>query len=419
MDNRGFIEKMKREMTSLNSIKRGIQYFKMQQSLFFLPFRILMIMLQYVSSRILYVFVEKDKSKDKKIVVGFSNIYYTGNPRAVFEYMLQHPDKYEVFWAAKNLRSIKDVKKAGGKVFYIYGLLGIPYFLKADAWMLAHTGMGNIPFLPHKNYKLIQTWHGIGPKPIGRKAVDYDPYDIWCVPSTFCKKREIELYGAPEEKLRITGWARLDTLYEYLKLPKQELVKNSGIKNSNNKIILYAPTAEIGLWPWGNPYEEFEKLCKFCKENNLTLILRLHPYTYKKVRKTKIKKIIKKYDNVYWIDMPKEPDTMKLLAIADILITDWSSIYTDYFLTNRPIIYLDVEKERFFSKKGKSEIPPEYRAGEIVHNNEEFYEALNIVLREGNRHKEKQEELLKIIHGNVDGKATERVTKVIKELLKN
>ena len=362
--------------------------------------------------------VKKNKLGDKKrIVVGFSNIYYTGNPRAVFEYMMQHPDKYDVFWVAKNWRTVKDVKKTGGKVFYIYGLLGIPYFLKADVWVLAHTGIGNIPFLPHKNYKLIQTWHGVGPKPIGRKAEDYDPYDVWCVPSIFCKKREIEIYKAPEEKIKVTGMARLDTLHKYLKLPKQKLARSVGIKKPHNKIILYAPTAEIGLWPWNDPYEEFEELCRFCKKNNLTLILRLHPYTYKKVKKIRIKKIIENYDNVYWLDMPREPDTMKLLAIADILITDWSSIYTDYFLTGRPIIYLDVEKERFFSKKGKSEIPPEYRAGEIVHNSEEFYKALEFVLEHGNRFAEEQEKLLKIIHGNVDGKASERVTKVIEELL--
>jgi len=82
--------------------------------------------------------------------------------------------------------------------------------------------------------------------------------------------------------------------------------------------------------------------------------------------------------------MPKEPDTMKLLAITDILITDWSSIYTDYFFTKRPII---------------------------------FYVSLRTVLAKGNRHKEEQERLLKIAHGNVDGKASERVAKVIIKLV--
>jgi len=117
--------------------------------------------------------------------------------------------------------------------------------------------------------------------------------------------------------------------------------------------------------------------------------------------------------------MLKEPDTMKLLAVADILVTDWSSIYTDYFLTKRPIIYLEINKDFYTKERGKPEVPPEYRAGEIVRNNEEFYEVLEIILEKGNRFKKEQEKLLNIIHGNVDGKASERVAKVIEDLLKN
>lgn len=77
------------------------------------------------------------------------------------------------------------------------------------------------------------------------------------------------------------------------------------------------------------------------------------------------------------------------------------------------LIKIFIQKQRI-----ESEIPPEYRDGEIVHNNEEFYEELDIVLKERNRHKEEQERLLKIIHGNVDGRTSKRVVKVVKDLIK-
>ncbi len=397
---------------SVRDIKRNIQYFGGQQSVFKFSLRLLMAILQYACMNIAYLLMRK--KKNIKTIVGFSNIYYTGNPRAVFEYMLKHPDKYEVFWAAKNLRTLKDVKRAGGRAFMINGILGIPHFLKADVWVIAHTGMGNIPFLPHKNYKIVQLWHGIGPKGINHKREDYKICDAWCVPSEFSKQRHIILWNAPPEKLYVTGFPEMDMLYKYLKTRKEKLLKEMGIKNGR-KIILYAPTFDIGLWPWGDPYEEFEKLCRFCKDKNLILILRLHPYS--KIDKRSLKKIIKKYENVYWLDMPKEPNTMKLLAITDILITDWSSIYTDFFLTERPVIFLEVNKEYFTKLRGKPEAPPEYRVGEIVHNNEEFYKALELVLQYGNRFKEEQNELVKIIHGNIDGKASERVVKVIEKLV--
>jgi len=376
---------------------------------------IVRIFLFYIIVRLLYPILIKSTKNNEKIVVSCTDVYYNGNSRAVFEYMQKYSCKYDCYWIAKNLHTFRILKKKGKKVFYVFSLLGIPYFLKTDVWIRTHTGFGGLALMPHKNYKVIQLWHGIGPKAISFSKKDYDIYDAWCVASKFSKQRHIELWNAPPEKLYVTGFARMDALYNYLKMPKGKLLDEIGI-NKKEKIILHAPTFDVGLWPWGKEYEEFERLCRFLKEKKLILILRLHPYA--KIKKRKLKRIISKYKNVYWFDMSKEPDTMKLLAITDILITDWSSIYTEYFLTKKPIIFLEVNKKYFTEMRGKPEIPPEYRAGEIICNKDEFYEALKLVLKKGNRYEHDQDTLLRIIHGNVDGKASKRVIDVINNLIK-
>ncbi len=396
-------------MKNIKQIKQMIFWYLKEQQSIFLPIILVELGLWYVVSMLMKKIIRK-KRKDK-IVAAFTSIYYNGNAKAVYEHMKKN-EKYDCYWIARNRKSFFDVKKRGGNVIYAYfPFIGAYYLLNTD---LLITNDSCLIFLfPHKDFKAVQVKHGVGPKGSDVPKSEFEMFDAWCVPSEYIKQRHIKLWDAPPEKLYVTGFARMDYLYDYLKMPKEKLLEEIGIKNGR-KIILYAPTFDIGLWPWGDAYEEFEKLCKFCKENNLILILRLHPLA--KVKKRKIKKIIKKYDNVCWLDMPKEPDTMKLLAITDILITDWSSIYTDYFLTKRPIIYIEINKDFFTRERGKPEVPPEYRAGEIVRNNEEFYEALKLVLKEGNRHKDKQEELLRIIHGNVDGKSTERVIEVIEKL---
>ena len=395
-----------------NLIERGkklIYWYSKEKPLYLLPFIFFSLFIWILVANATYKFLNLKKKEKKKKVIAFTSLYYNGNAKAVYEYMRKDKN-YMCYWIARNRRSFLDVKRGGGYVVYCYfPFVEAKHILNTDAVVTNDSFL--LILFPHKP-KTIQLWHGVGPK--GIEGDDYTLCDARCVSSRYTKRRHIELWNAPPEKLYVTGFARMDFLYNYLKIPKEKLLEEIKIKN-NRKIILYAPTFDIGLWPWGNPYKEFEKLCKWCEENKLTLILRLHPLA--KINKRRLKKLIKKYDGVYWLDMPKEPDTMKLLAVADILITDWSSIYTDYFLTKRPIIYLEVEPEYYTKKRGKPEIPPEYRAGEIVHNNEEFYKVLNIVLEEGNRHKEKQEELLKIIHGNVDGKASKRVAKVIEELL--
>ena len=294
------------------------------------------------------------------------------------------------------------------------GIFGIPYFLKTDVWVVAHKGKV-IPLLPHKNYKVIQLWHSSGGiKGVAHRKEDFDMFDAWCVSSEYAKKRHTELWNAPQEKIYVTGSARTDLLNNYLKTKKETLLAEIKV-DSRKKIVLLAPTFDSGIFPWENKYEEFEKLCKFCRENDLSLILRLHPYA--NVNRDRIRKIVSKFENVYWLDMSNEPEEMKLLTIADILITDWSSIHAEYTLTKRPIIYLEVDKKYFTEERGKPLLPPEYRTGEIVRDTSELYKALKVVLAKGNRYKKQQEELSKKIFGVKNEKSSERAVCVIEEIL--
>jgi CDP-glycerol glycerophosphotransferase len=352
------------------------------------------------------------KKKNKKKVIGFTGIHYNGNSRAVFEWMIKNTD-YDCWWIARNKKSYLKAKEKSNKVIFALFIEGLMRLKEID--LLVTTDSALSFFFQNNKPKTIQLWHGVGPKPTFHSQEEYEMFDIWCTASEFSKQRHIKLWHAPENKLRATGFARMDLLYNYLKIPRKTLLSELGIKNCR-KTILYAPTFNVGLWPWGNGYKEFEKFCKFCEKEDIALILRPHPFV--NIKWKKLKKIVTKHKNIYLLTMSKEPDTMKLLALADILITDnWSSIYTDYLLTNRPIVFLKVNYSYIAKKTGDPEIPQDYIAGETVTNNEEFYEKLNIVCKIGNRFSKEQEKLLKIIHGNVDGKSSERVATIVKELL--
>jgi len=370
-----------------------------------LPFVVSQLALWIIASR----FIQTKKFTDKT-VVAFTSIYYNGNSKAVFEYM-KNLDDYECYWIARNTRSLKDVREKKGQCIYaFFPIISMKYLLNTDILVTSDTDLDYL--FSHRRPKVVQLWHAVCTKGIPPHK---NNLDAWCVSSDFIKKRYSELYNLPPYKIHSTGYPAMDILYTHL---HDNSLRNEfeNKYNINGKIILYTPTWDCGLWGWGDQYNQFEKLCLFCKNNNLTLILRLHPLV--KIKKKKLRRIVKKY-NVLWLDMDTEPDTMKLLAVSDILITDWSSTCVDFLLTKRPIIYLEVNKEFFTKLRGEAEAPPELRAGEIVLDNEELYDALAIVLSKGNRFERKQDECLKLLHGNVDGKASERVSVVIEELLKN
>jgi len=399
---------MKKDIMS--TIRDMLFWYAKENEIIFLPIHFFSVIAWIVLCKLL---VRRGKPVGDKYTIGFTSLYFNGNARAVFEYMSNKNETESIcFWIARNIKTYKYLKKLRKKVVYMYFPFTALDLLKNTSVLV--TNDSYLSFLFPKMPKTIQLWHGEGPKGID---LSYDKCTIWCVPSEFIKERHLRLWKAPSEKLYVCGSPRLDILKSYLKRSREEILDELNIRREEKKkILLYAPTFDVGLWPWGDQYKGFEKLCEFCKKNDLILILRLHPLA--KISKRKVKRIVKRYENVHWLDMPKEPDTMKLLAITDILITDWSSIYTDFFLTKRPIIYMEVDPNYYVKERGKSQVPPEFRAGEISRDEKEFFQALHRVLKIGNRFSEKQHEMFKIIYGAVDGKSCERVTKIIRSIVR-
>ncbi|MCD6411131.1 MAG: CDP-glycerol glycerophosphotransferase family protein [Thermoplasmata archaeon] len=389
--------------------KRLLYWYSREGSVLRLPILILSITIWIALSKLLRKF-DVDSTNKEKSVIAFTSVYYNGNARAVFEKM-EKQSKYKCYWVARNMITFRYMRRIRKNVVYAY--FPFPHIRMIKSTDVLVTNDTYLTFLfQRERCKFIQLWHGVGPK--GIAPDDYELCDARCVTSDFTKHRHLELWKAPLEKLYVTGFARMDRLYNLLKLPKEEIKRELAIE-SKGKVLLYAPTFDIGLWPWGDQYTGFEKLCRYCNRKGLVLVLRLHPFA--RLNKRRLKRLVGRYKNVYWIDMQKEPDTMKLLAVADILLTDWSSIYTDFFLTKRPIVYIEIHPEFFTKLRGKPEIPPEMRAGEIVKTPEELFGALDKILEKGNLHTKRQEEFLEIIHGTVDGKATDRVIMVIEKIL--
>ncbi len=380
------------------------------------------IMLQLTAGKILMKYGKRTK-KHKKIII-FTNLYYTGNTRAVYERMLERTDlkdRYDVYWMTSNIKEYIKMKRDGLPVIYKHGLIGVRIYRDADLWVLAHLGRANLPIIMHNKYrelKKIQLGHGVGPKATKGVNREYDLFDATCLSSEFIRNRHITLWNAPPEKLFVTGFARLDLLLKYLNKPKSQLLKQLRLPQHYKKVILYAPTYDLGIWPWGDPVIGLGKLAKFLDVHKSLLLVRPHPYSQYDMKQ--IKKLVKLHDNIVMVPMSKYPDTQLLLAVTDLLITDWSSIYTDFLITKRPIIFIEVNKKYFLKERGESEVPPELRPGIRVKNEREFYSALEMVLN-GNYvlNSEFYEKCLWLIHGRPDGHYSDRVIKVIEKVLKD
>lgn len=98
-----------------------------------------------------------------------------------------------------------------------------------------------------------------------------------------------------------------------------------------SKIITYTPTFRDNknIYPFTEKF--LLKLDKYCNDKNYLFILKLHPYD------KSILFDMDKYLNIK--NIGKDIDLQELLVYTDILITDYSSVFFDFMITWKPVIY--------------------------------------------------------------------------------
>ena len=110
------------------------------------------------------------------------------------------------------------------------------------------------------------------------------------------------------------------------------------------KIILYAPTFRMNYD--NNPYDiDFEHLYNSLdKKETYVIFIRLHP----NVKDKKIKIVY----NDHIIDMSLYPDMQELLAAADILITDYSSVMFESMMIDKRVILYASDIDAYKDDRG-------------------------------------------------------------------
>jgi len=157
------------------------------------------------------------------------------------------------------------------------------------------------------------------------------------------------LFLLPEAKTIITGLPRCDHLLDK-KLCKIRMENKKYCKgefksiNSQSKVLLYAPT-----WRQNSknrlPLLNVDDLSKFnysLKKHNTFLLVSAHILDSGKLT-------LKNYSHIKLFTPTFDIDIHKLLPEIDILITDYSSIITDYLLLRRPILFHIPDYEYYFN----------------------------------------------------------------------
>lgn len=278
-----------------------------------------------------------------------------------------------------------------------------------------------------KNYLLfkadkVQLWHGTGLKTIGllKPAIknlpkvlqvlkkEYTFYKLLMLTSQFQVETRSKAFRY--ETLLINGYPRNDLFFNHdcdseLGCDSLLLAQFMQYKKEGYRLVTYTPTWR--KFAHDLNHLDLPALDQFAQNNRIIFILKLHP-KHDCMLNNQVYTNIVEYDKV--------ADVYPLLAITDLLITDYSSIYLDFLLLDKPILFFPYDNEEYIGGERAllldyDEITPGPKCYEHATLMDEIYKH---VVEAEDHYQPKRTKLRQQFFQHKDGKSSERLWRAIK-----
>ncbi|MEO6207287.1 MAG: CDP-glycerol glycerophosphotransferase family protein [Candidatus Limnocylindrales bacterium] len=270
---------------------------------------------------------------------------------------------------------------------------------------------------PRRGSTIVQVWHASGAfKKFGYSVVDktfgadarllrqvriHSNYNVCLVSSMAIAPHYAEAFGLPLERFRADlGVPRTDALFGDDRIARVgAALRHRYAIPQGKRVILYAPTFRgdsvgqaraDGLPDW--------RVLRDALADDHVLLVRLHPFVREGL-------IIDRELDGFLTDVSDHPEINDLLHVADVLVTDYSSVIFEYALLGKPMVFFApdlaaYERERGFYLDYRTDLP-----GPVVETTSD----LAAVLREPMADVERVRAFARWSFDVADGAATARV----------
>ncbi|MEU8703930.1 CDP-glycerol glycerophosphotransferase family protein [Streptomyces sp. NPDC048565] len=235
----------------------------------------------------------------------------------------------------------------------------------------------------------LQTWHGSAYKRMGldetRVRLQNAPqrerlqqavrrFDHFLVRSEHDERTLARAYRLPEKALLRTGYPRNDVLLAARardeaegRLPRPALAAELGLPD-HRKVVLYAPTFRGG--PGRRKRQRLLlDAARFAERfgDTYTLLVRAHYLEAASLPPCPPGTVV---------DVSGHHDVSELLTLADVLVTDYSSIMFDYALLDRPVVLFAPDLDAYAAERGSYFDLREKAPGPVTATEEELFAVL-------------------------------------------
>lgn len=351
----------------------------------------------------------------------------TDSPYAMFRFMLEHPDfqNYTHIWSIENEEALEPVMarfKSYPNVKFVKRHSRAYLQALATCAYLVNNSTFPSYYLAKEGQIYVNTWHGTPLKKMGYD-IPGDPSNSQNVVRNFLSTDYIlspnphttnifmdsyKLDGLYTGEIVEEGYPRIDLTINGNPQAACEQLREIGLTlDSGKKTVLYAPTwkgTDIGKVNDDvlQIHADMQTLVKRVGDQ-YNFLIKVHPFLYKEAVK---------YPEIQAHLVPDYFDTNELLVAIDVLITDYSSIFFDFLVTNKPILFYTWDLDVYSEERGQylrhDELP-----GPMLFNIRELAEAIENIDDIQTSFQEKYEKAKQRFTSHDDGNVTERVVSYI------
>jgi len=326
---------------------------------------------------------------------------FNGNAKYLFLYICENYPEIKAIWISKNKNTVQFLKDKNLTSYYKLSLKGLFYSLIGKVYFY-NAYISNVNAWTHGNAIKVNLWHGTPMKKIEfdiskgtfsyvfNKSLksrffyfnhytkpDYILSTSKKVSKIFSSAFRLDNsqcleFGYPRNEILTYSKDKIiDFIKKYEPLSSFELVNTL---EKYKKVYVYMPTwRDDGRDFIKESKIDFEFLNKVLAEKNYCLILKLHI-------NTKLPINLNNFENIILFD--NKADIYPILPFTHTLITDYSSIYFDYKLMNKEVIFFCFDKDEYIKDRGMYFDYNEIIKYELVANN---FEDLISVIRQNNQ----------------------------------
>lgn len=311
--------------------------------------------------------------KKRIVFITFDGKQYSDSPKYISDYLLENKPEIKQIWLVNEPSSFK---KDGIK-FVKYHTIKSIFVIWTSRCIV--TNNGTPTFMPYRRKQIIlDTWHGGGAgKVVGllrNQVSNYDRYffkyhakktTAFISSSEFLNDKLFrQSFGYNGEILSI-GLPRNSYLFAYTKDDVNTIKEKLNI-SKNCKVVLYAPTFRISNDNLSQQLIDPDRVLEACKnrfKNEFVFLYRCHHMSSFH------------FDSSKCIDVSKYPDMQELLALCDVLISDYSSCLWDASIIHKKCIMFAPDVDEF-QKNVNMYLPIDQWPYPVSTNNDELYEII-------------------------------------------